>query len=76
MTLILLTDRKTDKRQFLLNWINSKIDLFLQDFPEVSSATSASVQRKHRRRHYYAREDSDEEEVDCSRKTEEAFSDE
>ncbi|XP_034446102.1 UPF0688 protein C1orf174 homolog isoform X1 [Hippoglossus hippoglossus] len=48
----------------------------VQDFPEVSSATSASVQRKHRRRHYYAREDSDEEEVDCSRKTEEAFSDE
>ncbi|XP_062248496.1 UPF0688 protein C1orf174 homolog isoform X1 [Platichthys flesus] len=48
----------------------------VQDFPEVSSATSASVQRKHRRRHYYAREDSDEEEVDCSRKTEEALSDE
>ncbi|XP_019945041.1 UPF0688 protein C1orf174 homolog [Paralichthys olivaceus] len=36
----------------------------VQDFPEGSSATSASVQRKHRRRHYYAREDSDEEEVD------------
>lgn len=36
----------------------------VQDFPEGPSATSVSVQRKHRRRHYYAREDSDEEELD------------
>ncbi|XP_029011873.1 UPF0688 protein C1orf174 homolog isoform X2 [Betta splendens] len=34
----------------------------VQDFPQRSPATSASVPREHRRRHYYAREDSDEDE--------------
>ncbi|XP_061592668.1 UPF0688 protein C1orf174 homolog [Cololabis saira] len=38
----------------------------VQDFPQISSAPSSSVQRQKKRRHYYALEDSDDEEIALS----------